>query len=221
MPDKPLSWSELSLFERDRDAWRRRYIDGVSDAATAEMEFGTLIHGAIENPHLPLVEILTKKGHAISEIQLVRKIMNRLESRRPIASEQVVKAETRTGIPLIAIFDGLNKYHRELDEYKTTTNKDAWKQYQVDTNGQLSFYAYVWKLTMHSYFREMRLHRIYYNFKELEYGVSTLYTTRGPADISVMADRIDRAVAAMKMYRLWDKRLTKKQRNALGQKKLI
>lgn len=40
----PVTWSELDLFERDRDAWYRRYIIGEIDTPTRAMKRGTDIH---------------------------------------------------------------------------------------------------------------------------------------------------------------------------------
>lgn len=205
---KPLSASELALWRKDKDAHYKRYVLGETEPANDKMKLGTLVHAAIEDEKFPWLEIMTKENYDPAIIKAVRKIMDKADRLRAPEREVGMRATTKSGIPLLAIFDGFNKKERELDEYKTTDNKFRWNQQRVDVNFQLSFYAYVYNLNFYAFFSEIRLHQL----NVATGSVRTFRTVRSRADIDIMDRLVHHAVAEMKTAGVWEKRLSKHDR---------
>lgn len=206
MSSKPLSWSELHLWETSPEEHHQRYIQGIKSPTTPQQEFGTIIHTTIADRKFPWIKELVVKQRPVQEQHIARKILNKIETKRPKESEVFLVAQTFNGIPLVAIFDGLDKENRILIEYKTSGGA-YWNQTTVDRHGQLTFYAYVYHLKFHSYFREIQLHRMHTKSGN----VKTFYTARGPKDIEDMKNRVQYCYDQLMKQGLWH--LRKSNRN--------
>lgn len=132
---KPLSWSELNLFETDRDGWYRSYVLGLKEPPTDPMIRGSHIHEYVlqgKKPTYPpaeeIIHELIKDGFEKSTAELRRKDW-----------EIEWEFEMRTswnGIPLIGYFDGLSEH--AIIELKT--GSATWSKNKALGHGQLAFY---------------------------------------------------------------------------------
>ena len=204
---KALSWSELSIWEQDPTKHYRMYVQGISDPSTPQQELGSIVHKTIESPNYPWLKEMVSKSRPRHEQVIVRKLLDKIEGKRPKESEVFTVAQTPEGIPLLAIFDGLDKQDRILYEYKTSSGS-YWNQKTVDRHGQLTFYAYIYRLTFHQYFKEIQLHRLHTKTGT----VKSFYTARGPMDLIEIHGRIKRCYDQLNAQGLWTLRKSKKER---------
>ena len=212
---KSLSYSELSSFLWNKDEWKSRYIDGISEPPNDKMILGKIVHQSLEDEKYPWLMALKQQLPQQNPIP-IRKILNKMSSKVAPAREVRVTATTKDGTGLLAYWDGFDKKERVLYEYKTSAELNQWQPWKVDFNRQLSMYAYMYKLKWHNFFREIRL--FYLNTEKGT--VETFLTARGPRDIDLVAREIKDAVAEMRSLGLWEKRLTKSQRALESQGKL-
>ena len=203
-----LSYSEFRLFNRNRDEYVRHYVNGFEQEPTPQMVLGSIIHSTIADPRYPWLMELRKLGYEKRKIMIIRKLLDKMATKRSPQGEVGMTATTKSGIKLFSIFDGLDKKDRILYEYKTADYKDAWTQWTVDRHRQLSFYAYVFHLTYHSFFREIRLY--FLNTKNAT--IKTFNTARGIRDIEHIGDEIEKCVEEMKSLGIWEKRLSREDR---------
>lgn len=207
---KFFSYSELRTFNYSKDEYYKQYVQGIQSPPNQEMLTGTLIHETIANPQKNWLKELKEFGVSGKAVIPYRKVISKLTGQlKPKESEVTVIVKLDNEIMLHSIYDGLDKEKRELDEFKTTTNNDRWFQWTVDKDKQLSFYALVYNLTYHKYFREIRLHRINYATGN----VKTFYTTRGPADIIQIAIEIKNTVSEIKSLGWWTQRKSRQDIN--------
>ncbi len=174
------SYSEMALFWQDRELYYKKYIEGLEIPTSKEQKLGKIIHKAIAEPRFNWILALKKEGFPKSTALLTRKLLNKAFLYRAPAHEVEFFTQESKNLPrLYAVFDGFDKQNRILYEYKTTHNPNKWRQWFVDINKQLSFYAYVYYLLFHSFFREIVLIRL-----NTETGtVKKFVTTRGPKDL--------------------------------------
>ncbi len=212
MSKKYFSWSELSSWCYSQEEYIKQYIDGAPFVPNAKMKLGTIIHAAIEDPKYPWFAKIEDDAELEKvDVQMVQKVLRKLAIKRAEDREVPMTAKTPYGTSLFAIFDGFNRETGVLHEYKTT-DKDKWNQALVDEHEQLSFYAYLYRLKFHGYFREMHLHAI--NVKKGT--VTTFRTARGPKDIQYIADKIERVCDEIAQMGLWRKRLSRKEREKIS-----
>ena len=197
------SHSEFYLWNRDRQKYIDRYVKGIEEPKTRPMILGTIIHKTIEEPRYPWLQEMKKEGFDYDEIYVVRKLLNKVK--RPPKSEVTFTTKDED-LSLITIFDGLDKENKILYEYKTS--KRDWTQYQVDTNTQLSFYAYVWQKLFHSYFSDI----ILFSLNTEKGTIKTFHTTRGPKDIWDIKEKIEKTHQEMKSAGIWEKRLSRQDK---------
>lgn len=223
---KALSYSELSSFLWNKEEWKSRYIDGVTEPPNDKMVLGKIVHKALEDDKYPWKMAL--KELPSQNPYIIRQILNKMMDKRPPLTETTkggrilpcrevrVTAETKDGTKLLAYWDGFNREGKILFEYKTSAEVGQWQPWKVDYNRQLSMYAYLYMLKWHSFFREIRLF-----FLNTEKGtVETFITARDRMSIDRVAKEIKDAVAEMKSLGLWELRKTTAERNALANQKL-
>lgn len=109
---KPLSWSAISSFKYDKEQWYKKYVLGIKDEGSREMDFGKLVGGKLENdptflPEIPRAEHMEYKLHV-----------------------------TFGDVQLIGYIDSYGD--AVLHEYKT--GKNPWTQEKVDNHGQITMY---------------------------------------------------------------------------------
>lgn len=213
MAKQNFSHSEMWLWRYDQDAYVRQYIKGYADDPGPKAHLGQIIHSAIQDPTYPFVEEMKKERYTKKQIFNVRKIVDKVPT--PEEPEYVLRAEL-DGVQLIGFVDGWDGALREMDEYKTTDNKDRWNQRLVDTSTQLSFYAVIRNLAFHDYFREMRLWRC----NTATGTVKRFTTARGYQDVRLFKDEIRRTIEEIRRAGLWELRLSRKERDTINQQTL-
>lgn len=122
-----LSWSQMSMWEKDPNLYYQVYIENADQFRTKYLELGKRMATGLENgfdeQHDPLFESL---------IVFMPSYPKR---------EFDIKAEFE-GIPLFGKLDGWDGKNLTIGEYKTGKK---WTQAMVNQSGQLTFYAFlVW-----------------------------------------------------------------------------
>lgn len=112
---RALSWSALSSFEYNKEQWYKKYVLGIEQIKTAELEFGSMIGKRleIENSFLPMITRQSAMEYGFNVVF--------------------------DGIPLIGFADSFcDKTFKKLEEYKT--GKKKWTQERADEHGQITMY---------------------------------------------------------------------------------
>lgn len=198
----PLSWSEFSLYERDREAWHKKYILGLQDPPTSPMRRGTYIH-----------EMLFTGKKKPNETSKQRQIHDRIEEHykmlQPYPFQHEVQIHTEyDGIPLLGYLDGYNRDKAALFELKT--GGLLWTEEQVDNHDQLHFYSILLMCQGWPH-RTTWLGTAAWNT-----GTYILYE-RTANDVRKFAllNRIEKVVSEMKANDLWKMRLGSHERITL------
>ena len=119
LPKKYISYSQVSLWKRDKSAYRRKYYDGEPSVDTAYTMFGKEIHAQIEAGGLEHVPRYSKHEHEVR-----------------------VNIED---VPVIGYIDSFAPRRCAIVEYKTgirdASNSPRWTQSKVQAHDQLPFYS--------------------------------------------------------------------------------
>ena len=124
-PKGYLSWSQLSLFEKDPNLYYQVYIEGLNQFRTKYLELGKRMAEDLERgfdeEHDPLFEMIIVFLPSYPEREYeVRGVFD--------------------NIPLLGKLDGWNEKTMTIGEYKTGKK---WTQAMADNTGQLTFYAFL------------------------------------------------------------------------------
>lgn len=113
--NRPISWSNISLFEYDKNLWYKKYVLGEEQPTNKEMKFGKMIADSMQtdSPIVPFVK------YSNVEFELKGKFGD---------------------IPLIGFIDTYEP-HKKLREYKT--GKRLWDQKRADTHKQIDMYLFM------------------------------------------------------------------------------
>ena len=112
---RPISWSQIAQFTFDKDAWYKRYVLGIKEPMSKQVEFGSEIGKRIETDITFLPEI-------------------------PRQENMEYKLHVNFGdVELIGYADSYANKH--LEEYKTSSSETKWTQKSVDETGQITMYA--------------------------------------------------------------------------------
>lgn len=114
---RPLSYSQLSSFEWDKDQWYNNYILGIREPANPAMAWGSVVGDSIGTPDT-LVPTLVPPG--VKEYEM-----------RAVIDD----------VPIIGFADHFCINTLWLHENKTSDNPKRWDQKKVNQHGQLSMYA--------------------------------------------------------------------------------
>ena len=114
---RPLSYSQLSSFEYNKEDWYRRYIKGKKDPPNAAMMFGSLVGDSI-GTDTSMVPLLIPPG--VKEYELHAQMGD---------------------ISIIGYADHFCPDTFELHENKTSNKLDRWDQRKTDEHPQLTMYA--------------------------------------------------------------------------------
>lgn len=120
---RPLSYSQLSAWDYNKDEWYDRYILGKRQRPNAAMQAGTLIGDSIGTPK-SLIPALVPPG--VKEYELRASLGD---------------------IHIVGYCDHYCPETRVLHENKTSTNRKKWNQKSVDAHKQLDMYALMLFLT--------------------------------------------------------------------------
>jgi hypothetical protein len=205
---KYFSHSEFYTWNKSREEYIRQYVNGEEMATNQQMILGQIVHKTLEDKRFEWLKEL-KINKLENKRKVIRKVLDKAETKRPKESEVVMTAKTKDGLGLIGIFDGFDREMGALTEFKTTDNAERWNQYLVDINTQLSFYAWIYWLNFHDYFREIRLYAI----DVAKGNIETFKTARSKRDIWDIEQRVNKAVGEIKRAGLWEKRLTREERS--------
>jgi len=211
---KYVSYSELDCWERSRSDYVKRYVEGEEFKPNRLMEVGTMIHKVIEDPLYPWLEEARRLGFGGPELMTLRKTITKAMAKRPVASEVILTAKLED-FELFVKMDGYDPNTLELDEYKTT-DKSHWYEWQVHKNFQLDFYALCLWQNRHDFFTRIRLHEINW----AKGTAHTFKTARSYTDISRTRYRVIDIVKAIREAGLWDKRLSRADRDKMANLKL-
>ena len=184
--ERPLSWSQLSSFEWDKNQWHVRYILNAPTLTTPEMEFGKLVGEKLANDETFLPSV-------------------------PRLKKFEVKLEARFGkIPLIGFLDTADSVQNRFDEYKTgKKGKNEWSQKKVDNHGQIDMYLLMLYLTHKVRPEDMNVALHWLPTVKNEEGIialiepfyfKTFETKRTLNQILQFGVRINRAVAEMEKF---------------------
>ena len=120
---RPLSYSQLSAWEYNKDEWYERYILNKRTPANSAMRAGTIIGDSIGTDK-SLVPLLTPPG--VKEYELRASLGD---------------------IHIVGYCDHYCPLTHTLHENKTSTNRKKWNQKSVDEHKQLDMYALMLFLT--------------------------------------------------------------------------
>jgi hypothetical protein len=144
---KPLSWSELYLFNNDRPLWHRRYILGEKTVPNMRMVRGKDIHEAVEGKSLKAFD---QKHYTRSEIianQECHDYALQWIIRETDEQERCVEVEI-AGVPTISYWDAYQHGLLDADgrEIRAPTIKELktgeyiWPLRRIEEHGQIPFY---------------------------------------------------------------------------------
>ena len=174
-----LSWSQLSLWERDESLYRRIYLDGLKQSENQYLKVGKALATRLETGVETDDEL----------IEFIFMFLPKYEK-----NEYEINADFK-GIPVLGKLDGFNRRGLIVGEYKTGRH---WSQTMADKSGQLTFYsALVW-LKYHRLPQEIRLHwaKTEYNQDgdlQINGQIKTFITHRTLSDIILLRGRIKKA----------------------------
>jgi len=118
-----LSWSQLSLFEKDPNLYWQVYIEGIQNFKTKYLELGKRMATTLENGKSddgdPMLELMAIYMPSYPAKEFDIKVMFE-------------------GIPLVGKLDGWNEKTLTIGEYKSGKN---WTQSMANETGQLTMYA--------------------------------------------------------------------------------
>lgn len=195
----------MNLFWRDQAKWYKRYILGEQDEATDAMKLGKIIHKALEVPGFNWILEMRNMGASAKQRLAARKILTQMNFPPESKPEQPLIA-TDGDIKMFGIIDRYWPETRVMWEFKTTDRSSTWTQYRVDTNEQLSFYAYMLWQSRREYFSSMHLAVL-----NTKIGSTRVYTTvRSRADIVMIKEKVQKTVEKMKLLGLWNRRVSHK-----------
>ena len=199
---KFISYSEYLTWKNYRERYYDTYIKGIKNEPNEAMILGSVIHKALEEPKYEWIREL-KKNNLGNKIKIVRKLLDKAESKK-VGKPEFTLIAKKDDLKIFSIFDGFDKKERILNEWKTSDN-EKWSQKQLDIHLQLSFYAWVYYLTYHQFFTEIRLH--FLNTKKGT--IKTYKTVRSITDIKAIEKDVLKIVREIKDNGLWEKRLSK------------
>lgn len=220
-----ISFSEYSLYLRDKKKWHAQYIKGEQYTQSRPQLFGNIIHDEIAQPG-HLMRRLTEEGFTIKEKAIARKLVNGMASRRPQVNPAVFtkgdklyrECEIEEGVIVLGFYDGLDLEPYRLHEIKTCAFPDdhffGWNQWKVDTNAQPAFYQLIEYYKNRKLFSEILLHRL--NTKKGT--VKTFHTNRSRNDIETLKTALIHYANTLKKEGLWTQRKSREEIQQLAAK---
>jgi len=119
LPKKYLSFSQLTLWSKDREAYRKRYYEGIPMPDTEYTLFGREVHTAIDtDPKFKDIRLDTAEKKIAVDID---------------------------GVPVLGYIDTFDQHTCDFGEYKSgirkKDGKPRWTQSLVQKHEQLPFYS--------------------------------------------------------------------------------
>lgn len=190
--ERPLSWSQISSFEYDPKQWFDKYILGIEQPKTPELEFGSMVGKKLETDPTFLPQI---QRHNVMEHEF--------------------KCEFG-GVKLVGYADSFCTItNRKLAEYKSGVK--IWDKSRVDQHGQLTFYALCIYIMYGIKPEDIEIELIWMPTKRIEKGdlsvtiefvepieenIKVFKTKRTMSDILKFGARIKKDLKEMELYAL-------------------
>jgi len=142
-----LSFSQLSLWEKDPNLYYQVYVDGIDQFRTKYLELGKRMATALENgfdeEHDPLFDMVAvfMPSYPHKEFQIPRLVGSGEKSGckcQKCLARGIEKPIIFEGVPLYGKLDGFDDKTLTIGEVKTGKK---WTQGMVDQSVQLTFYA--------------------------------------------------------------------------------
>ena len=176
-PRDYLSWSQLSLWERSPELYRRVYLEGIKQPENQYLKMGKAVAERLETG-------IETDDELIEHLALFMPKYPKTEFEIKVDWE---------GVPLLGRLDGWNLHNRIIGEMKTS--KNDWTQTMVDKSDQLTFYSLLIWLKYGKLPLEIRLHwaktEIDENGKlQINGDITTFKTIRTLSDIILLRGRI-------------------------------
>lgn len=177
-PKGYLSWTQLNLFERSKNAYVDTYLRGLNGFENEAMRVGKRLANRLETDE-------QTDENIIEHLAIFLPSYPKREFPISVDFEE---------IPLFGKLDGFNPWNKKMGEYKTGKR---WTQALVDKSGQITFYTtLVWlkygklpsQIDLHWARTETKNNRIV-----LTGEIRTFRTQRTMADIILFRGRIKRA----------------------------
>lgn len=115
---RPVSYSQLSSWDYDKEKWYNKYIMGIDEPANPAMLFGNTVGDTLGLPHSMVPQLRDVPG--IKEYKMMANL---------------------GGITLIGYADHYCPEKKVLNENKTSQNKKRWTKKTVEEHTQLDMYA--------------------------------------------------------------------------------
>lgn len=181
LPRGYLSWSQVSLWQKDPNLYYQVYVEGLDMIRTVYLNLGTRLDEAIQSGQDefddPTINFL------VMMLPRYPKMQHRIE------------AEFE-GIPLVGVLDGFSSLKKKLIIGEHKSGK-LWTQSQADKSDQLTFYSLLVWLIHGRLPDEIYLHWAKTQIKEEELSFTgdtkTFKTARTMKDIVLMGGRIHKA----------------------------
>lgn len=142
---KPISWSELNMWETNQTLWHQTYVLGLRQPATPAMVRGTHLHGLLlEGKQDALDPVKYLPGEARIHSMIAREFDIIIP--RELFAWEVPSSVDVDGIPTHGYWDGHDEENMAILELKTGAR--LWTQQQANEHGQLAFYALQHLLTL-------------------------------------------------------------------------
>lgn len=148
LPKTYLSWSQMEIWEKNPERYKREYFENAKKLDTKYLQFGKGIAKLVED----LCNIQKQTGDKTSALkQLVEAQGLDFDTEtvlRELETEGTSEYEIKAVVGEVSVLSYMDKY-RDWDntflEYKTAKKtkegKDSWNQAKVQKHGQLLFYA--------------------------------------------------------------------------------
>jgi len=175
-PRPYLSYSQMILWERDKEQYRRRYFDGIQQPTNQYLETGKKLADRLETG--------IESGDEF--IEYLALFMPKYP-----ATEFEIQAEW-DGISILGRLDGFSNKGKIIGEYKTGK---CWNQNMVDKSDQLTFYsALVWlkygRLPSKIFLHWAKTEIDEFGILRINGEIRTFETTRTLSDIILLRGRI-------------------------------
>ena len=144
-PKSYLSYSQMSVFERNPQEYADRYLYGKNHRISRNLKLGSDLAEGLEageatgNPLLDLVASRLPKFELMDQPILDEKGIEIFFERDKKKIKVPYLEDKKEKIPLLALPDTLHPTYSAFKEFKTSTKK--WTQKQADESGQITFYA--------------------------------------------------------------------------------
>lgn len=122
-PKPYLSWTQLDMFERSPEQYKRIYIDGGRVPINRGMALGKEVAESLETGH--------KTGNTIKDL-LIEKLPK-------LDIPELIIETVVNGVPVKCVIDTASSNLGAFKEYKTGAT--PWDQKKADSHGQITFYC--------------------------------------------------------------------------------